>query len=709
MLSSLSVIASGQQVVFEDRFIGDSLSSAWTAPSWIAGGLPPVFTGGSLTATGKRGAVLKSINIDTGQAYYVNMYIVPQGGQHNGTYEIFLRMNDLTPVGTTDGAICSLNLSGATGIFSGAINVYVSGVLTSYAFTGGTDGGAYPGLFEVVVTANTVACYWRGTLLKSQEISAPVGERVGFSVESTVTGYTCLVSSFALLYKEGVTNLSRKTYLMASSNGVLYKELNYGHLTAVSSSLTIASDRYVMAQERAMKLYIADWGRYKIEGTDGTIDAGGTILDSASVSDWSALSISANDDMVELTNADGLVNAGTYKIQTIAAESITLASSAGGAGGCTFKILRGPKVYDNSADALTLITATVGSIPVGSKVLCLYRDRLVWAIAQAWYMSRQGTPTDYNYGATDAQRAVYGQGSNAGELGENITALCPFKDDYLVFGCQNSTWVLRGDPAYGGSIDAVSRNVGILSAKSWCYGPSGELIFISRDGLYVMQGLSEPQSLSHERLPIELKNISEENYDVFLEYDVKERGVHIYLTGKNEGPSIHWWFDWQYKSFWKVKTATNYEPTATFSLRSEVGNETGVLLGGRDGYVRRFDRDNETDDGTEITSYILYGPIRLGDNEFDKGVLLELIGTRDWHSGTITWEVYVGTKAEDAVNSSTVFETGTWTRDGLNPTARPWAGGGAYCLKLKNTGSRRWAIEQVLTTLEDMGRNRLLT
>jgi hypothetical protein len=194
-------------------------------------------------------------------------------------------------------------------------------------------------------------------------------------------------------------------------------------------------------------------------------------------------------------------------------------------------------VYDAASDSLSVwqASATKGQVPSGCPLVCLYRDRLVLAgdPLYAWYMSRQGDPLDWDYSQTDAQRAVAGSNAEAGNLlGEPIRALVPFRDDFLLFFCRGSIWVLRGDATFGGQIGALSREVGCIGANAWCWGPSGELYFLAMGGLYLLapEAAGVPKAVSEPKMPRELVNVNPDDYHVSLRYDHYANGVHIYCT-----------------------------------------------------------------------------------------------------------------------------------------------------------------------------------
>jgi len=149
---------------------------------------------------------------------------------------------------------------------------------------------------------------------------------------------------------------------------------------------------------------------------------------------------------------------------------------------------------------------TFGSLPAKAYLGCLYRGRVVLSgnpnYPHQWYMSRQADIWDYAYLANDAQSPVVGNNTDAGEVGDIITALISYKDDYLIFGCASSIWVLRGDPAAGGSLDEVDLTVGVFGANSWCFDGDGNLYFWGTNGIYVMPaGFGAVKCLTENTIP----------------------------------------------------------------------------------------------------------------------------------------------------------------------------------------------------------------
>jgi len=187
--------------------------------------------------------------------------------------------------------------------------------------------------------------------------------------------------------------------------------------------------------------------------------------------------------------------------------------------------------------------------------------------------------------------------------------------------------------------------------------------------------------------------------------------VHIFLTSSSSASRSHWWFDWKRKTFWLVAIDSDFEPTATCSLQSTVIEESGVILGGRDGKLRKFHDLAADDCGVAFTSYVHMGPFYLGPlstvnhRQDDRmGTLSELSAVMAEGSGDVTWSLCPSDTFEGAAVAD-YTSTGTWS-EGLNATVYPAARGNACVLKLTGTGTR-WAAEHFVATLKEAGQRRI--
>lgn len=724
MLSSVVFTNTDARTYWQDNFRGSVLGDVWSAASWI-GKAPEILntTQPYVEYEDTVGAVRDALSdLDTSKDYLIETWITPFLGQHCGTFRIFARMDNTTPDATDEGIIVELTMEEDSDAYSGKLIEYNSGTPTEYAFTAG-GGSAHPlaGWLKVLVSGDTIKVYWQGTLLKNQAVTSHSGSRFGFGMECSVDGGLCLIDTFRIQYFSTNPFEYYRRVLVAASGGNLYRETWMGILEQVSTNLTLVSDHPIQAAERAQKLYIADWGEPIVEGDDGVIaGAGNNELDAASHSDWTTIGANIYDYVVIITNGTGSCTNGTYAISAIAAGQITL-STAPGAGNCSYRIERAPKIYDPLANTLTLWSATSGQVPSGCKLICRYRDRMALAAADnaphLWYLSRQSDPLDFDYGQEDVARAVAGQNSEAGEIGEPIRAMIPHSDDYLVFASETDLWLMRGDPAYGGMIDAVDRRIGVIGPQAWCFVPGGAVCFLSRDGLYLMApgSTSYPQDFSRDRLPREMLDVDPSIYVVSMEFDTRGRGIHIFLTPKDPRTHVHYFVDWENKGFWPDSVKDEHEPWTQHYFEAQTAEDSNVLLGCRDGYIRSFSEKYAVDDGEEIPSRVTIGPIRMG-GDYSDGILNELIGVIGDYSGDVDWEIYVGNSDEQAVKATVARESGTWSLvddgygfQGTNYTNRPRVRAGAFCLRLKN-GEKAvpWALERVTALVEALGKHRLL-
>ena len=255
-----------------------------------------------------------------------------------------------------------------------------------------------------------------------------------------------------------------------------------------------------------------------------TIAAGVVTLTGGS---WAAVPQASSDSMLTLTipNVSGigtsqyLVAVGTLGTTTLTLDDTTTDADR-----------------TNVSYTLSWTSLYYGIPPLNCPLCCTYRGRLVLAgqPGPIWYMSRVLDPNDWDYGydPNDASRAVAGNATTAGGIPDNLTALIPHSDDYLIFGCERSMWLLTADPAYGGTITALSREIGVLGPNAWCRLPDSSLVVLSRDGLYQVApgGQSYPQPLSRPTLPQELLQVDRLNNTVTLCYDTEARGIHISVT-----------------------------------------------------------------------------------------------------------------------------------------------------------------------------------
>jgi hypothetical protein len=383
-----------------------------------------------------------------------------------------------------------------------------------------------------------------------------------------------------------------------------------------------------------------------------------------------------------------------------------------------------PIIFNPATNGLSVLTATAGTIPTKCTLMTNWNNRLVMAGSltdpQNWYMSKLGDPTDWDVANTTSIAAVAGNNSDQGRLGQPIRALIRHTHECLIMGCDSSLWVLQGDPAGGGRLMPLSQTVGVHSSHSFCYDPNGTLYFLGNDGIYMMApGCgSAPVSLSRERLPASLINLARDSYDVSMSYDMRFRGIHLFIRAKSGSDHQHWFIDTRLAvsgdqggagvSFWPISFASSdHNPTCTYEISDIIsgnGTSSNVFMGCADGYIRHYQRSASNDDGTAIDSYVDYGPFPLSQPGRE-GLFQEVQVTLGEGSSRVQLEVRAGKSAE-ATSDAKSLAYQQLRRAGLNPKVYPRLRGNAGMFRLQSTGGK-WSVDDVTIKRLDAGERRV--
>lgn len=375
------------------------------------------------------------------------------------------------------------------------------------------------------------------------------------------------------------------------------------------------------------------------------------------------------------------------------------------------------RYYKPPTNSVETWTPTKGSLPRdsadnGCRLLTTWRGRAVMSgllkDPQNWFMARVGDPFDWEYGAVPTTAADPVAGNNTprlGLIGDVVTALITVTDDVLTFGADHTIFDMRGDPADGGQIDLASDVTGIAFGQAWCKDPQGIVYFFgSKPSIWRRVGTQKPERLSNPIDPL-LQAIDTGNNIIRMAYDHNEQSIRVFVTPNdpavNALGTTHYVFELRTGSFWQDRFAnTDHNPLCCCEYD---GNEPGdrvLLVGGWDGYVRAFDPDATADDGTNISSSVLLGPILT--QELDEMLLKELQWVMAETSGNITWEVLAGSTAEAAL--ATVARVSGTASAGRNNTQPVRVAD--HALYVKITATTRWAMETLRAKFAGRGKVR---
>jgi len=352
-------------------------------------------------------------------------------------------------------------------------------------------------------------------------------------------------------------------------------------------------------------------------------------------------------------------------------------------------------------DPVEGVVSTISGAPTGLSLICSYRDRLILSGTHLWYASRAGDFTDWDTGQTmeDASRPIAGSVSFAGIIGQPIKAIIPYRDYALIFACENSLWVLIGDPATG-TLKNLSSEVGIIAPNAWALSPNGILAFLSNDGIYVGGVTESPTRFSDEKVPNSLREVDVSAIDVAMEYSMKERGFNLFAGADN-----CWFLDVENKAMWKDSYDTTHVPVA--SALTDGGGLRQVILGCPDGYLRSYSESSKTDDSVVFHSKVVFGPFRIAPDDVRSAILTEIHGIMADNSGSVKWTVFLGDSAEavaDRSESDTKSDSGgLWVREN-NHVSRPRVRGAWCCIRLDSISL--WSYESIAIVARQLGRLR---
>lgn len=731
MLAQLHYVSAVGRQFWRDDFDGTTLGPNWSSQDTTTTDslIMMPYSASTPWLTYQQNSALLPAESPT-KAFMVELLCVPHEGSYAAEYRIVVCVDPSDPDPETDGITIMFTI-GSDGRWWGRCRQYVAGERTlNYTLTAGiTDAACYPGWLRVKVMpdTSTISVWWNGdAILSNRAITAPTTNiGWGFGGRATTSGGYANIEAVRYIWQLENAKPIPHVGLIAAANGTCYRT-NWLNNWEPMTGAEVSPTAMLQAAEHGGKLYIADHGEGTISGEEGYIvyHPGRFIELTDSAAPFASVSTS---DFVVITAASTGKWRGTYPIlEVLDASRLKLGGNPPPSSldaYVTYSIAHAPRVANLNQGTVKVWTATTGSVPADCPIIFAYADRIVLAGSppEFWYMSRKGDPYDWNFGielTDDPAAAVFGTLADAGQRAGAITAGVAFSDDYAILATATQLWIMRGDPGYGGSLGCVSRMVGIVGRFALCQTPEQELVFLSRDGLYLLApgGSAYPVPLSRDKLPLELRDLSSDRYTVQMAYDVRDRGVHIFITGNPAldgvptGDRSHWWFDWPTKSFWPVTfDSHNYDPASLLTFEAGDAREAGPLLGCADGYIRQFYRRAEGDDTGRMTSWVYYGPIRLGPNGYD-GILHEMIATLGDKSGPVAWEVYVGDTPQDAITAakagtSSAAATGTWSAEGLNYNTLVRRRGAAMILKLKNDTMtyRRWTVENLIARIQPGG------
>ncbi len=392
------------------------------------------------------------------------------------------------------------------------------------------------------------------------------------------------------------------------------------------------------------------------------------------------------------------------------------------------------KKYTHATTTWANFTASSGSMPATAtprycRLFAAWRGRLVQAglddaSPELVFFSKQNDPTNYDYGATPSPDMAVALNSNfrAGQIGQPVTALIPYSEDILLIGCDHAIYKMVGDPADGGTLMPLSEQIGILTQDAWTL-VGGVLYFIGADGFYKWSLGSEPENLSRTVWNENFEAMPRVGYYVNLEYDMRRHCIVGTITHNvTTYQTKHFEYSLRTGGFFPFSYpvdsggddgagsggtgAPTIGPTKTLAYDGSAAStdDNCVLIGGRDGYLRKIDASLVNDDGTAIDSYCWYPLIQPG------GATREVLINGVWltageqSSYNATFTLYGGESPYSAKASATESRTLTTSTNGRQSPLGWRMSANSFWIKAANsTVSKGWNTENLTVRMGPSG------
>lgn len=424
--------------------------------------------------------------------------------------------------------------------------------------------------------------------------------------------------------------------------------------------------------------------------------------------------------IVDHVNADKTAVYGYVTAETFDTTNEVTGSGSGSAFTPT-AVAANPHWYDWTVEP----GGSSGEMPAKAYLGCLYRGCAIISgnpnYPYQWYKSRNVNLHDFAYASNDALSPVAGGTGKAGQLGDIIRALIPYQDEYLLFGCANSIWALRGDPADGGSLTPLNETVGIFGAQSWCFDGEMNLYFTSKVGVHkIPYGFGPIDNLSQFVLP-SLAGDAELDptvHRVSMEYDREREGILIIITTITSGSNLAYWFDLKTQGFYPEDYP---DVCGAYSAYFHAANDDSyrtLLVGCTDGYIRKFDdtsKDDVTTNGTAAIESYMTLPIIEGEAD-DKSLRLNNMvvtmaggaaGGTAADTDAVDIEIYTADDPETILEAiedgDTPLHDETITGPGMANRLRKRAKGRALGIRLSNdTATSSWAVEKISANIREL-------
>lgn len=473
-------------------------------------------------------------------------------------------------------------------------------------------------------------------------------------------------------------------------------------------------DGYVAAVPAFQKVYVADGREYNASiNSSGyhKIDMISTILVGASSGAFSAgetvtQAISgAKGTFLETIGSGATAKHLIYRTTTTEFDTTNVVT-----GGTSFETVS-PTTVTAPPHWLNWILTTGDFPDGGSNAMALFEGR-VWMNSMTnpnqWFATRQDNPLDLDTGQDDAKAAISSQSTLAGLVGDALIGFIPYKDNYLLFGCANSFYILRGGSTGAGNLSQLSTETGLFSPDSYCWDNVGNLYIIGLTGFYKFPNNMAVQGTALDNISMRLVpnlfktlQLNRKTDRIVLGFDKDTNQIEVSITTMDGTWGVNFNYDISMDSIMPDTFAGGTIPSAFLYVNSYQDDVSGLLNGSYDGYIRKFDTAAKSDDGEIIDSYVLFGPLTISS------LIKANVKIKETHiilseaSDGLVWELYQAESNELLVSgiknaTLTPTHTGTFTGGGMQASIYEKIASNSVAILLKNsTLDTSWSLEGI--------------
>jgi len=266
----------------------------------------------------------------------------------------------------------------------------------------------------------------------------------------------------------------------------------------------------------------------------------------------------------------------------------------------------------------------------------------------------------------------------------------------------------------------------MFGANSWCFDNSGNIYFFGTGGVYrIPLGFRNVENLTEISLPnlVADEDANPSTHRITMAYDRKRHGILICITKLSDGSNSNYWYDLKLKGFFPESYPNECGPYSLFYYAANDNDYADLLIGSKDGYIRKFEsaaagKDDDTGGSTDpISSYCVWPIQHLTEDNDKEGKLTSLTielaggasGTTFANTDNVSYEIHIGDDAETVIENildgATAFTSGTLSGTGRKARIRTKVRGAFLGIKLYNsTATETWAINKIFGEIKPAGK-----